>query len=147
MGRPLNKRFFGADAASNIKVQFNNGIASVPGYIVKQKGTRSFLCRSATGEQLVCTLVAKASADLLPGEMTMSVKLDTGLVEQVTKITAHKIVSASGEHVWNFSTSLTDSAVQIEEAGKVVEPLPPTPEDPTDDLIVDSTDLEGDESA
>lgn len=147
MGRPLNKRFFGSDAASNIKIQFNNGTSSVPGFIVKQKGTRSFLCSSATGEQAVCSLVAKDSASLLPGEMSMTVKLDSGVVEHVTKITAHRISSPSGEYAWNFSTSTTDNAAQIEEAGQLVEPVPPTPEDPTDNTIVDAVDLEGDDSA
>lgn len=39
MGRPINKRYFGASLADNIKVQFFNGTESVPGYIVKQTGS------------------------------------------------------------------------------------------------------------
>ena len=42
MGRPLNKRFFGAPTAAGneIKVQFHNGTESVNGYIVKQLGSQ-----------------------------------------------------------------------------------------------------------
>lgn len=144
MGRPLNKKYFGANSASNIKVQFNNGTSSVPGYIVKQKGSRTFLCQSADGTKAVCKLVDKSSAALLPGEMSMTVKLDNGTVEQVTKITAHRIVSAAGEFPWNFSTSTTDRTVEIEEAGILVEPAVPTPNDPTDDILEGGTNLEGD---
>jgi hypothetical protein len=46
MGRPLNKRNFSADANDNIKVQFHNGAASVPGYIVKQKGSKKFVVKA-----------------------------------------------------------------------------------------------------
>lgn len=144
MGRPINSRYFGANSANNIKVQFHNGTASVAGYIVKQKGSKRFLCRAADGSEAICTLAAKASAALQVGEMTVSVKTDSGIVSQVTKITAHKVVANGVEYAWTFDGSATDARVQIEEAGVITEPVPATPFDPTDDILVDSTDLEGD---
>ncbi len=45
MGRPLSKRLFGANSSNNIKVQFHNGTASVRGYIVKQTGSKRFICK------------------------------------------------------------------------------------------------------
>ncbi len=132
MGRPINKRYFGADANDNIKVQFFNGTASVPGYIVKQKGSRKFLCEDASGNTAVCLLTAAASAALADGEMSITVKLDDGTVVQITKISAHRITANGDSYPWNFSTSTTDEAVQMEEAG-------------TDAALTDATDLEGDE--
>ena len=117
MGRPLKKSFFGSSAANNIKVQFHNGTKSVPGFIVQQKGSAKFVCEDKAGVQALCILVDKAANALAAGEMTISVKLDTGTVDQVTKITAHKITAGGVSYPWNFSTSTADGAVQVEEAG------------------------------
>jgi len=118
MGRPLAKRFFGADENNNIKVQFNNGTSSVAGYIVRQKGSKKFLV-AAFGNTTTysCTLVDKDSANIAAGEMTISVKLDNTTVDQVTKISAHTLTVAGNKLPWNFSTSTSDGAVQIEESG------------------------------
>jgi len=49
MGRPLNKRLFGAEgvghtaAGNEIKVNFHNGSGVKEGYIVKQKGSKRFV--------------------------------------------------------------------------------------------------------
>ena len=133
MGRPINKRFFGANADDNLKVQFHNGTASTPGYIVKQKGAARFLCSDSAGDTAVCRLVAKAAGDLTAGEMSITVKLDNGTVGQITKIAGRKITVGGDSYPWNFSTSTSDSAVQVEEAG-------------TDTDLTGNTDLEGDES-
>lgn len=73
MGRPINKRYFGALTGSsnnNIPVEgaFIDGEAtfSAPAaeiFIVKQKSARKFLVQSATsGDQAICRLVDKAGA-------------------------------------------------------------------------------------
>lgn len=147
MGRPLNKRFFGVNANSNIKVQFNSGAGSIAGYIVKQKGSKKFLCSDAGGTITgICTLVDKASAALLAGEMSMSVQLDDTTVDQVTKITAHRITAGGVSYPWNFSTSAVDGAVQIEEAGTGTAAGTDTTLGTADDTLVGATDLEGDEA-
>jgi selenocysteine-specific translation elongation factor len=133
MGRPLNKKLFGANANDNIKVQFHDGSSSVPGYIVKQKGSKKFVCKSATGTEATCVLVNKAAAALAAGEMTITVKLDNGTVAQVTKISAHRVVAGGAVYSWNFSTSTSDGAAQVEEAG-------------SDAGMTGATDLEGDET-
>ena len=121
MGRPLKKRLFSANANNNIKVQFFNGSASVAGYIVKQEGARRFKCSDGTNQR-VCKLVNKASAALTDGEMTITVKQDDGTVDQVLKISARMLTTLSSggltiRRPWNFSTSTSDTYVQIEEAG------------------------------
>ena len=61
MGRPLNKRLFGEPTAagSEIKVNFHNGSAVKEGYIVKQKGSKKFVCEEIDREYLA-RLTAKA---------------------------------------------------------------------------------------
>lgn len=137
MGRPLSKQqLFNANSKNNIKVQFHNGTASVRGYIVKQKGSKWFICKDENGTQAKCKLVDKASADLAAGEMSISFKYDDGTVQQATKIARHKATFNYGGSVrsmpWNFSTSTTDGAWQVEEAG-------------TDTAMTSATDLEADD--
>ena len=76
MGRPLNKRLFadattGPTASGNeIKVDFHNGTAVKEGFIVRQKGSKRFLCSEAgTADTThLCTLVTgKLPAALAAG--------------------------------------------------------------------------------
>jgi hypothetical protein len=132
MGRPINKRFFGpATAGGNeIKVDFHNGTAVKEGYIVKQKASKKFVCEEiGTGGEFTCTLTTgKLPAALAAGEMAISVKGGGGETYGVSKITGRKATiiahSATGANAlngqsiaWNFSTSTTDGAAQVEEAG------------------------------
>jgi hypothetical protein len=142
MGRPLNKKFFGANADNNLKVQFHNGTTSVKGYIVKQLGNKKFKCEDVNGNTAICRLVTKNSADLAAGEMSITVKYDDGTVRHVYKIAAHRIsvnpVTNNNTTVgmttagWSFSTSTSDQRWQIEEAG-------------TNAAMSGSVDLEGDD--
>ena len=119
MGRPLNKKFFGAPTAggSEIKVQFHNGTTSVNGYIVKQLGSKKFRCTDGVIEK-DCFLVDKAAAAIAAGEMSIVVKDDAGAVKQVTKISGKKVTLDTGTTIaWNFSDATDDAAVEIEEAG------------------------------
>jgi hypothetical protein len=140
MGRPLNKRYFGTPTAAGdeIKVQFHNGTGSVAGWIVKQTGAKRFVCTDGAVER-ECVLVDKASGAIAAGEMTITFKLDDTTVVQATKIAGRKITADNGNmYPWNFSTSTTDGAAQVEEAG--------------DDTVIDNTttdedDFEGDDPA
>jgi len=118
MGRPINKRFFGADSNTNIRVRFHNGTSSVDGAIVKQKGSKKFLCVDASGNQAVCSLVSAADGALVAGQMSIKIKTDAAAVLYVTKISMNMVTGSDGNrYPWNFDTSNTDGAVQIEEAG------------------------------
>ena len=119
MGRPLNKRFFGAPTTggSEIKVQFHNGTASVNGYIVKQLGSKKFRCTDGVIEK-DCFLVDKAAAAIAAGEMSIVIKDDGGTVRQVNKIAGRKMTMDTNATIgWNFSVATDDGAAQIEEAG------------------------------
>ena len=138
MGRPINKRYLGepTPGGNEIKVQFHNGTASVNGWIVKQLGSRRFRCTDGT-EIEDCVLVDKDSAAIAAGEMSITVKDDTGTLKQVVKIAGRKVTTDTGESIkWNFSDSTTDEAVEMEEAG----------DDAVIDLGgVDEDDFEGDD--
>ena len=136
MGRPLNKRFFGAEgvgptaAGNEIKVNFHNGSGVVEGYIVKQKGSKRFVCEEIeTAGTFTCTLkTGVLPAALSAGEMSISFKMDDGETYGVSKIAGRKVTlaapSATGSNAydgksvpWNFDADLTDGAAQVEEAG------------------------------
>lgn len=131
MGRPINKRHFGASTNddNNIRVRFHNGTSSVDGFIVKQLGSKKFRCSSygASPTTAICRLTNKADGSLAAGEMTIKARGDDGstggAVGYVSKITAKKmtIVNTSGVVIfvgpWNFSTSTADRTAQVEEAG------------------------------
>ena len=123
MGRPLNKKFFGAPTAggSEIKVQFHNGTKSVNGYIVKQLGSKKFRCTDGVATT-DCLLVDKAAGAIAAGEMSIVVKDDAGAVKQVTKISAKKVTLDTGTTIaWNFSDATDDASVEMEEAGDASE--------------------------
>ena len=133
MGRPLNKRLFSEPTAggSEIKVNFHNGTAVKEGYIVKQKGSKKFVCEEiGTGGEFTCTLTTgKLPAALAAGEMSISFKMDDEETYTVSKISGRKATlsapSATGANAydgtsvpWNFAAHATDDgAAQIEEAG------------------------------
>jgi len=122
MGRPVNKKYFGTPTATGnqIKVQFYNGYNSVPGWIVKQKASKKFLCQDGESNTAICSLVQSATdaVNVAEGQMTINVQLDDLTVVQVVKI-ANRVMTATdgNRYPWNFSTSTTDGAAQVEEAG------------------------------
>ena len=132
MGRPLNKRLFGPPTAAGneIKVNFHNGTAVKEGYIVKQKGSKKFVCEEIeTAGLFTCVLkTGVLPAALSAGEMAISFKMDDSETYGVSKIAGKKATmvkpSATGSNAydglsvpWNFSTSTSDGAAQVEEAG------------------------------
>lgn len=150
MGRPLKKTNFGANANNNLKVQFNNGTMSVPGYILKQYSSRKFKCKDYDGNIAICKIVDKHANDLLAGEMSITLKSDTGITHQAVRIHqnlatvvysgtnyvtggTHNSDVVYGQVKWSYSPSTTDTYWQVEEAG-------------TDTTYVAEMDSEGDET-
>jgi hypothetical protein len=118
MGRPINKRYFGANANNNLRVRFHNGTSSVDGAIVRQKSAKRFQCVDASANTAICRLVAVANGSLAAGEMSITVTTDAGTDLFVTKISSHKITASDGNtYPWSFSSSNSDGEVQVEEAG------------------------------
>ena len=142
MGRPVNKRFFGAEgvgptaAGNEIKVNFHNNTAVKEGYIVKQTGSKTFLCEEiGTAGTFECTLTYDdVPANLSAGEMSISVQMDDSETYLVSKIAGRCVTLAAptstGSNAydglkvaWQFGSSAAaaDSTTraygQMEEAG------------------------------
>lgn len=89
MGRPINKRNFGALAdGTNITVNVKVGAntATDQGVILSQRSVNKFNCdddKTLGGNTGVCTLVAKASGSLAADEMSIN-----------------GIITADGSSVW-----------------------------------------------
>ena len=145
MGRPLNKRYFGAPTAggNEIKVQFNAGNGSTPGYIVKQTGSKRFKVSNAGGTDTgTCYLVDKDSADILEGEMTITVD-DGGTARQVTKISGRMVTLDNGSKInWDFTG--TGDTVAVEEAGTGIGAGVDATLGTADDVLTGADDTEGD---
>jgi hypothetical protein len=145
MGRPLNKRFLGAPTAAGneIKVQFHDEVSSLPGYIVKQLGSKRFRCSNAGGTSVAdCVLVDKASGALAAGEMTITVD-DNGTPRQVIKISGRKVtLDNSTMQPWDFTG--TGATVEIEEAGTAVGAGVDAVLGTADDVLTGGDDIEGD---
>ena len=145
MGRPINKRYFGAPTAggSEIKVQFNTGNGSTPGYIVKQTGSKRFKVSNAGGTDTgTCYLVDKASAAIAAGEMTITVD-DGGTARQVTKISGRVLTMDNGSRInWDFTG--TGDTVAVEEAGTGVGAGVDATLGTADDTLDGADDTEGD---
>jgi len=120
MGRPLNKRLFGAgDGIKNkIRVTFRDDGVSNPGWIVSQRASKRFLCTNGVLSR-ICSLADKAAADLLDGEMSISGRLDNQDIRRFVKLTARRGTLNSGESIaWNFSSSTTNSKIEMDRSGE-----------------------------
>ena len=122
MGRPLNKKFFGAPTAggNEIKCAFHNGTGPVNGYIVKQLGSKKFRCTDgvATAD---CFLTDAAAAALTAGQMSIVVKDAAEAVRQVTKISGRQMTTDQGNKLgWGFDAAAA-TVVEMEEAGNASE--------------------------
>ena len=137
MGRPLNSRMFttaagGATAGANeIKVNFHNGTAVKEGTIVRQKGSKRFVCAEtgAADTEHTCVLTTgKLPAALAAGEMSIMVLGADSETYTVSKITARKVTviapSATGSNAldglslaWQMGSAASAGVVRMEEAG------------------------------
>ena len=136
MGRPLNKRLFGkagvgpTAAGNEIKVNFHNGTAVKEGYIVKQVGSKKFVCEEiGTGGLFTCTLkTGVLPAALTAGQMSIMVLGNDAETYTVAKISAKKVTlanpSATGSNVlggkslqWQTGAAASAGIVRMEEAG------------------------------
>ena len=121
MGRPLNKRKLGdtGGLGSQISVTADVGAGAGAGFIVKQTGSKRFLC-SVGGTEAVCSLGAGAPG---VGEVRIGV-LDSALgTYDVTKISGRTCTVkpqtgtqfAQGDKVaWNIDAAVLNESVVID---------------------------------
>lgn len=114
MGRPINKRYFGSGAGNQIKVRAKIGNnAEGDGFIVSQRSTNKFKVTVGANTG-ICKVVNKSNGELAANEMIINVMTDGGIMQQATKL-YNRVAIVEGNHKvkWNFSSSLTDGAVQV----------------------------------
>lgn len=115
MGRPVNKRFFGTGAGSQLKVRAKIGSnAEGDGYIVSQRSGNRFKVTVGANTG-VCTLVDKAEGALGANELIIRVMTDAGTVVNATKIYNRTVLANGVRQKWTFAASTTDGKVQIED--------------------------------
>ena len=112
---PINKKYFGS---SGIQIVYNNGTASVLGYIVKQLGTKRFKVTSngTTTYDVVLANTTSLAESLTPGHMTIPVTTPSGL-KYVQSIYSTTLVTTDSTH---YSWTLTPNGL----AGVLVLPSP-----------------------
>ena len=114
MGRPINKKYFGAGAGNQIKVRAKIAAgAEGTGTIVSQRGTKKFKV-TVDGATAVCKLVNKSAGELAANEMTIDVLTDGGSYAQVTKLYNRVAIIEGNQKVkWTFAAGQADGAVQV----------------------------------
>ena len=115
MGRPVNKRYFGAGSGSQIKVRFKTGGTEYNGYVVKQTGSKRYKVSDGT-RTITGYLVNKSNGGLANGDIVINVLNDAGQFVQVTKLYNRVAITEDNVKIkWNFTASESDSAVQMQD--------------------------------
>lgn len=114
MGRPIDKLFLGptgVNAAPTIPVRADIGGTDFEGYIVAQKGSKTFRVSNDAGSLVgECVLVNKITGHSA-GEMSIVGLNTAGEAKAIQKITAHRAVDYDGV-VYTWST-LDDSSESL----------------------------------
>ena len=114
MGRPINKRFFGAtgdDSQPTIPVRYHNGSSSVEGYIVNQKGTNKFTVTTNGTDTFIWRLVNEMAPNAA-GEMSL-VGL-TGSAVILKKMFNRTAVDWNGNrYSWTVEDDSTESLIRL----------------------------------
>ena len=115
MGRPINKRYFGAtgnDAAPNLPVRYHNGTASVEGYIVNQKGTNKFTVTTDGNTNYVCRLVQEANPNAAAEMSLVGLTADGPVI--LKKMFNRTAVDWSGNrYTWELEDDSTESLIRL----------------------------------
>lgn len=108
---PLNNKNFGSDAGK-MAVKFFDGNATVTGYVVKQTGTKRFVCAANTANSFVATLAESpaVAAALTAGFCTIeATPFGANTVEHVCAIQANLITTAEGnQYTWTLGNAVVD---------------------------------------
>lgn len=116
MSRPINKKWFGLPAGAGLQIQVGgvrwaDGTTETSAYIIKQKGSRSYLvqdiAKTRTPERAFL-VNATAVGGLAPGQMFVLATPFGGSARPVVKIAQHRLsVYESNGTVGNYSWSAT----------------------------------------
>ena len=115
MGRPVNKRFFGAtgdNTQPTIPARFFNGTSSVEGYIVAQKGTNKFKVTDGT-----TTIIGRLVNEIAPnGANEISL---VGIAAGSTPVVLKKVFNRTAvdwdgnRYTWEVQDDSTESLLVL----------------------------------
>lgn len=122
MGRPLNKRYFGATGTgtgtglltgNNLPIRFKSGGTVYEGFIVKQVGSRRFKCSTDDGTTAVakCLLTAGTSSDPANnGEAVLLGLLNGSQPISIREITNRIAIDfSSNRYKWTLTDDSTET--------------------------------------
>ena len=115
MGRPINKRNFGATGAAvpTIPVRYHNGSASVEGYIVNQKGSNKFTVTTNGTDTYVCRLVNEIAPNAA-GEASLVGIAPGGTATILSKLFNRKAIDWSGNaYTWEAQDDSSESLLVL----------------------------------
>ena len=122
MGRPLNKRYFGATGTgtgtglltgNNLPIRFKSGGVVYEGFIVKQIGSRRFKCSTDDGTTAVekCLLTAGTSSDPVSnGEAVLLGLLNGSQPISIRELTNRIAIDfSSNRYKWTLTDDSTET--------------------------------------
>jgi hypothetical protein len=121
MGRPINKRYFGATGTgtgtglltgNNLPIRFKTGGTVIEGFISKQKGSRSFLCSNdASSTTAVCLLTAGTNSDPVNnGEAVLLGLLNGSQPISIRRLTNRIAIDfSSNRYKWTLTDDSTET--------------------------------------
>tara|TARA_Y200000002_G_scaffold274911_1_gene229200 strand:+ start:200 stop:559 length:360 start_codon:yes stop_codon:yes gene_type:complete len=116
MGRPINKRFFGAvgnNAQPTIAIRYHDGTASREGFILSQRGTNKFNCDSTAGTATVCRLVNETAPNAV-GECSLVGYAPGGTAIILKKMFNRTAVDwSSNRYKWTVEDDSTESLIRL----------------------------------
>jgi hypothetical protein len=126
MGRPINKRYFGATGTgttqadgANIPIRFKTGGTVYEGYIVKQVGSRRFKCSTDDGTTAVAICVTvDAGASFDPannGEcVLLGFQANSGTPRIIRRMTNRIAWDFLGRmHKWSLQDDSTETLIVL----------------------------------
>lgn len=115
MGRPINKRYFGAtgdNTQPTIPVRYHDGSSSVEGYIVAQKGTNKFKCDGGAAAA-TCRLVNEIAPNAA-GEMSLVGIAAGGNPKLIKKLFNRTAVDwDNNRYTWEVQDDSTESLLVL----------------------------------
>jgi hypothetical protein len=120
MGRPINKRYFGATGTgtgtglltgNNLPIRFKTGGNVIEGFISKQKGSRRFLCSNDAGSTTaVCLLTAGTSSDPVNNGEAVLLGLLNGSPISIRRLTNRVAIDfSSNRYKWTLTDDSTET--------------------------------------
>jgi len=127
MGRPINKRWFGTTGTgtgtglytgNNLPIRFKTDGAVIEGYIVAQKGSKTFLCSdSGSYSPPIGNVKCRLTNAVIPasnGDASLVGIVTGGGAVTIRKLTNRVATDYNGvRYTWNLSDDSTETLIRL----------------------------------